>query len=414
MGRWKDRLKRSLVLLLTVALVGNSARYAMLSVSAEETSAEETDGQETPQDADAQAAEQGDEGMNEELPAEQTSDGETPAGQDGDPETVVVQQAGTVTADAMNAMASASDAPVPEGQETPDEAGNMEQTESEPAEADGASKEESKTDAPSAETPETDASAEDAPEEETVDEAVQKVKEQLAALPSLEELKAQTEDEQRDSYDRIQEVYDAYEALTDEQKAQAGNAEGIFVPLFEYFNGLIMPLEDEETVVELTAELVDLGDTYTSAENGISLFGLNNGTVDLTTGNHEKWIDRIAVEPYAKKFYETLVEASDNDGQDDQLISDRYFSEENTITLNFSSGPLRVKVIEVLEDTRSTEMSETEWKYIQKNIRAAYDAFDRDHPEVFWLSGKTQDGIWRNPKKFLEVMLVIRTRFIFY
>lgn len=380
MGRWKDRWKRSLVLLLTAALVGHSARYAMLSVSAKEISAEETAGQ------DVQETETAEEQAADALPEVQKEDTGT----------ITVQEAGTVTAEAANAAVSAPDSENEEEPDAPDKADETEQPVSEESET-----EESLNPAePETAVPEDGAADQEEPEAEEAsnpekpetavpeDEAVEKVIEQLAALPSLDEVKSQTEEEQKNSYDQVQEAYDAYESLTEEQRAQIEEAEGIFAPLFEYFNGLIMPLEEEVTEERIIEELVDLGDTCTSAENGISLFSVDNGYVDLAEGDHVNWIDRVSLPDYARTFYDTLVEAANNDGSNDWLISDASFSENDAITYN--NGVSKLKGIEVLEVTRLTEMPNNEWNYIQASMRAAYDAFDRDHPEIFWLSGGTK------------------------
>lgn len=135
----------------------------------------------------------------------------------------------------------------------------------------------------------------------------------------------------------------------------------------------------EEEIIEVRQEWFDLGDTATSAPDGISLFSMTDGKVELKSGSHVNWIDRINVPDYAVKLYHTLVEASDNDGTADYLIDDYYFTKEEDSNFNG---------IEVATIERSSALSQSEMNYVYNCIRAAYDAFDRDHPEVFWMSGE--------------------------
>ncbi|MDY4490709.1 MAG: leucine-rich repeat domain-containing protein [Candidatus Faecousia sp.] len=82
------------------------------------------------------------------------------------------------------------------------------------------------------------------PSEPEVDEAVEAVRALIEALPTLEEIKAMSTQEQAEVYTQVQKAYDAYDALTDDQKAQLPEAEEIFTSLFEYFNSLTAPTSD--------------------------------------------------------------------------------------------------------------------------------------------------------------------------
>lgn len=145
---------------------------------------------------------------------------------------------------------------------------------------------------------------------------------------------------------------------------------------------------NEQGIIE---EYFDLGKVQTSAMSS-NLFGLSDGTVDLISETAENWIDRLDLtgeEQVIKEFYNTLVEATDNDGENDYLIADNYFSAENVITVATVTDTMEgtyseAEVAGYIEEVASEELS----KY-GRYIRAAYDAFDRDHPEVFWLGGDT-------------------------
>ena len=82
------------------------------------------------------------------------------------------------------------------------------------------------------------------PSEPEVDEAVEAVRALIEALPTLEEIKAMSTQEQAEVYTQVQKAYDAYDALTNDQKAQLPEAEGIFAPLFDYFNSLVTAIWD--------------------------------------------------------------------------------------------------------------------------------------------------------------------------
>lgn len=132
-----------------------------------------------------------------------------------------------------------------------------------------------------------------------------------------------------------------------------------------------------------TEGIIDLGAPETTMTE--SFFGLEDDTVDLTDGNHEKWIDRIDVPDYALNFYSMLEESVDNDGKDDLLIDDRYFTKAEAV----SYGSYVFNGIPFASMSRTEQLGDKEWAYIRKCATAALDAFDRDHPEVFWLTGRS-------------------------
>lgn len=116
--------------------------------------------------------------------------------------------------------------------------------------------------------------------------------------------------------------------------------------------------------------------------------GLDDG-VTLKEGQYTKWIDQLDLTGDEMKplrdFYTALEEGADNDGADDFLIDDHaegYMYDVVTVSGSFSaSTESQAKVL--INQAANTAMG----KY-QPFIMAVYDAFDRDHPEVFWLSGQ--------------------------
>ena len=69
------------------------------------------------------------------------------------------------------------------------------------------------------------------------------VQSMIDALPAVEVLQDMDMNDQREVYDRTQAAYDAYMALTEEEKANLPEAEETFESLFGYFNTLVSPAE---------------------------------------------------------------------------------------------------------------------------------------------------------------------------
>ena len=67
----------------------------------------------------------------------------------------------------------------------------------------------------------------------------------------------------------------------------------------------------------------------------VRLDGSEEEKVPLSSGTWEKWIDRLDLseKPEVRQIYDILVEATDNDGTDDWLIEDKYFTGEHGIVV---------------------------------------------------------------------------------
>ena len=107
-----------------------------------------------------------------------------------------------------------------------------------------------------------------------VGEQVKAVQAQIDALPSLEDIQAMSPEDQQKAHEKVQAAYDAYNALTDEQKAQITGAE-IFESLFAFFNGLTNTIETlnnvkylDENGEEQTADNVAVIDNQTAEWSG--------------------------------------------------------------------------------------------------------------------------------------------------
>lgn len=118
----------------------------------------------------------------------------------------------------------------------------------------------------------------------------------------------------------------------------------------------------ENQEISYSSEGVDLGEAGSLDNTEIT-----DSTVTLKEGNYVEWIDRIDVPQEMYDFYEVLEEGTDGDGEKDILISEM---EDNSY-------------IPVITVQQTTEISETKINYIYNCIQAVWDAFNRDHPEVF-------------------------------
>lgn len=98
--------------------------------------------------------------------------------------------------------------------------------------------------------------AKDEPETATPANAAQlsagDVQKLIDALPTANELAAMSLDEQNAVYADLQAAYEAYEALTDEQKTEVTGTK-LFESLFDYFNGMVNTLAAENGVKYLDA-----------------------------------------------------------------------------------------------------------------------------------------------------------------
>lgn len=149
---------------------------------------------------------------------------------------------------------------------------------------------------------------------------------------------------------------------------------------------------DGEAVVYSYEEIVELPATETSAMP-VGFFSLTEKQVSITGTAAEKWIDRLDLskdtDSVVTTFYNNLVEWTDNDGTDDYLIT----GEKEYYVVGSKSGTISpASDSEADVDSAMSELAGELFANYDSYLRAAYDAFDRDHPEVFWLSGETQIG----------------------
>lgn len=124
----------------------------------------------------------------------------------------------------------------------------------------------------------------------------------------------------------------------------------------------------------------------------------NEWLPNLKDGNYERWIDRLDLPEYAVDFYNLLEEGSDNDGVDDFMIdpSSSDFVKEYVESIAGQTEETTAKgiIVATVEGTGTSwedAVAKYENDYMEKIncIDAVYQAFERDHSEVFWMSGAT-------------------------
>lgn len=145
-------------------------------------------------------------------------------------------------------------------------------------------------------------------------------------------------------------------------------------------------------------------DAETSAEALSSLirpFSLQSaGPVPLKASNEANWIDRLDLSGYesVRDFYDALVEAADNDGENDFLIADAYLEEAATSSNSTSRvgdyDRMSHSIIALKGTYKNQEDFNDQFANAASYLFAAVAAFDRDHPEVFWLGNGCRFTAW--------------------
>ena len=152
----------------------------------------------------------------------------------------------------------------------------------------------------------------------------------------------------------------------------------------------------------IVMEEVELPSIETSAwQQGF--FGLDaDGNPQLKEGNYEKWIDRVDFTdaPYCLDFYRWLEENRAMNGGGDLLVNPTGAQQlsggqyvhlvtqiRGTAQINYTGDPA---VDGANAKAATLALSKENEKEAFSCISTTYSAFDRDHPEVFWLSGQSR------------------------
>ena len=124
---------------------------------------------------------------------------------------------------------------------------------------------------------------------------VQSVQNLIDALPSSEEVSEMSFEEQEKVYEKLQNAYETYETLTEEEKSQLTGMDA-FDELFDYFNGMVSAAGAGESNGLTVTQSNGGTDFYVYDENSHTLT-INKDTGDKTiTISGTTTVDRIVVE----------------------------------------------------------------------------------------------------------------------
>ena len=138
------------------------------------------------------------------------------------------------------------------------------------------------------------------PETATPSNAVQlsagDVQKLIDGLPTADELAVMSLEEQQEVYEKLQAAYEAYNALTEEQKEEVIGAE-IFDSLFDVFNGMMNTLANEEYNINDKPVTIDdsCGDNCSSHKitgNGQT----TNNTITVEGGTHNITLQDVNIQ----------------------------------------------------------------------------------------------------------------------
>ena len=122
---------------------------------------------------------------------------------------------------------------------------------------------------------------------------VQSVQNLIDALPSSEEVSEMSFEEQEKVYEELQNAYETYEALTEEEKAQLTGTDA-FDELFDYFNGMVSAAGNVGSG-ELTVTQNDGNVVYKYTGNTLTIKNTESGEIEIS-GSGTTTEDRIVVE----------------------------------------------------------------------------------------------------------------------
>ena len=123
---------------------------------------------------------------------------------------------------------------------------------------------------------------------------VQSVQNLIDALPSQEEVSEMSFEEQEKVYEELQNAYEAYETLTDEEKSQLTGTDA-FDELFDYFNGMVSAAGNAESNDLTVTQSNGNADFYVyDGDNHTLTINENMGDETITISG-KTTVDRIVV-----------------------------------------------------------------------------------------------------------------------
>jgi hypothetical protein len=146
--------------------------------------------------------------------------------------------------------------------------------------------------------------------------------------------------------------------------------------------------ENEVITMPIVTETISAPETSVTYNSKLRSASATTSYVTQKDENAVRWIDRVNVEDYALEFYEVLEKnISDESGMliDVTKASKLESKEAYAYSVTQFTGTADSK--SAMEEELSKNMAEA-----GENIAAVFYAFDRDHPEVFWLDGGLKYG----------------------
>ena len=120
---------------------------------------------------------------------------------------------------------------------------------------------------------------------------VQSVQNLIDALPSQEEVSEMSFEEQEKVYEKLQNAYEAYETLAEEEKSQLTGTD-VFDKLFDYFNGMVSAASNARSG-ELTVTQNDGNVVYNYTGNTLTINNTESGEIEISGSGTTT--DRIVV-----------------------------------------------------------------------------------------------------------------------
>lgn len=214
---------------------------------------------------------------------------------------------------------------------------------------------------------------------------------QTDVIESGEELKNQPGETEVDYEDlsRLEEGNDEQQGQSDEEadsdESQNQTDDGAD-------NGDVQNQPAEDEFIFGGEEIMELPEPGTSVP-AMGFFSLADGNVTLASGNHAEWIDRIDLsddtDNAMKTLYANMEEWTDNDGVADWMIT----AETAQYLVATVSGTVTPAGGQSVADA-VTEEAYVIFDNYSQYIWSVANAFDRDHPEVFWLGGTPVSAGW--------------------
>ena len=156
--------------------------------------------------------------------------------------------------------------------------------------------------------------------------------------------------------------------------------------------------EEEVSIEDILPEYEKVtGDRQQDGEREGRLgFSYDATTASLKSGNYEKYIDRMELPDYCESFYEALIESTDNDGNEDYLIEDKYQTDTSFVASDkrLYKGKYMYAIAELDKSEYNSDSIKKLYgaSSISTNALMTVYAFREDYPQVFFINKNLSMG----------------------